>query len=214
MRLASGLARFRTPRRPGRVLVGPSPAGPPRKRRRRAASGGGHGIVHGVEDLEGFVAARGAALRRFAYLVSGDRQRAEDLVQSALARVLRHWPRVAAMEHPEAYVRQVIVREHLSWRRRRASTELVTDVLADRPGGSDFTTTAAERDAAWRLLAGLPPRQRAVLVLRFYEDLDDAAVARLLRTSESTVRSNAARGLAALRRALAPSDAAAEEALP
>ena len=164
-----------------------------------------------MEDLEAFVTARGAALRRFAYLVTGDRQRAEDLVQSALARVLRDWPRVAAMEHPEAYLRQVLVREHLSWRRRRLSTEVVTDVVADRGDGSDFTTTAAERDAAWQLLTGLPPRQRAVLVLRFYEDLDDAAVARLLGTSESTVRSNAARGLATLRRAVA--EPAAKEAL-
>ena len=167
------------------------------------------------EDLEAFVAARGPALRRFAYLVTGDRQRAEDLVQSALARVVGDWARVAAMEHTEAYVRRVLLREHLSWRRRRASRELAADDLPDRPAGADFTTDADERDACWRLLAALPPRQRAVLVLRFYEDLDDAAVARVLRTTESTVRSNAARGLAALRRALAaPSDAAAEEALP
>ncbi len=166
-----------------------------------------------MEDLEGFVAARGAALRRFAYLLSGDRQRAEDLVQSALARVVRGWPRIAAMEHPEAYVRQVVVREHLAWWRRRASSEVVSAAPPDRPDGADFTTTAAERDAAWRLLAGLPPRQRAVLVLRFYEDLDDAAVAGVLGTSESTVRSNAARGLAALRRTLAASEAS-KEVLP
>ncbi len=157
-----------------------------------------------------FVAARGAALRRFAYLVTGDRQRAEDLVQSALARVLRDWPRVRAMEHPEAYVRQVLVREHLSWRRRRASREVVTDDLPARPA-ADFTSSADERDACWRLLAALPPRQRAVLVLRFYEDLDDATVARVLGTTESTVRSNAARGLSALRRAFA--EPAAKEAL-
>jgi len=164
-----------------------------------------HGIVHCVEELEVFVAARGPALRRFAYLVSGDMQRAEDLVQSALARVVRQWPRVGAMEHPEAYVRQVLLREHLSWRRRRASTEVVAADPPERTDGpDDFTTTAAERDAAWELLATLPPRQRAVLVLRFYEDLDDAAVARILGTTESTVRSNAARGLATLRRALAP----------
>ena len=164
-----------------------------------------------MEDLQAFVAARGAALRRFAYLVTGDRQRAEDLVQSALAQVLRDWPRISAMEHPEAYVRQVLVRQHLSWRRRRASREVVTDDLLDRPT-ADFTSGADERDACWRLLAALPSRQRAVLVLRFYEDLDDAAVARVLGTTQSTVRSNAARALAALRRAVA--EPAAEEALP
>lgn len=172
-----------------------------------------------MEDLETFAAARGPALRRFAYLLCGDRQRAEDLVQSAFARVLRHWPRIAAVEHPEAYVRQVLVREHLSWWRRRSSREVVTagvtDELDRTSSGDDFTTDAVERDAAWQLLATLPPRQRAVLVLRFYEDLDDAAVARVLGTSESTVRSNAARGLASLRRALRGTPALPnEEALP
>ncbi len=168
-----------------------------------------------VEDIEAFVAARGPALRRFAYVLCGDRQRAEDLVQSALARVLKHWSRVRVMEHPEAYVRQAVVREHLAWWRRRSSAEVVSDAPPDRALPGDFTTTAAERDETWRLLAGLPPRQRAVLVLRFYEDLDDAAVARLLGTTESTVRSNATRGLAALRRALAaPPDATIQEVLP
>ena len=157
-----------------------------------------------MDDLEGFVAARGPALRRFAYLLCGDVHRADDLVQSTLAGVVRHWPRVSGMEHREAYVRQVLVREHLSWWRRRASTEVVSADLPERSSGqADFTTTAVERDAAWQLLATLPPRQRTVLVLRFYEDLDDAAVAAVLGTTESTVRSNAARGLATLRRALA-----------
>ncbi|HYY11116.1 MAG TPA: SigE family RNA polymerase sigma factor [Kineosporiaceae bacterium] len=169
-----------------------------------------------MDDLDTFAVARGPALRRFAFLLCGDRHRAEDLVQSTLAKVLRQWPRVAAMEHPEAYVRQVLVREHLAWWRRRASREVVIAELPDRTQGGDFTTTAAERDEAWRLLATLPARQRAVLVLRFYEDLDDAAVARALGTSESTVRSNAARGLATLRRAVAAPTAAtaSEEVLP
>ncbi len=166
-----------------------------------------------MEELEAFVAARGPALRRFAYLLCGDRQRAEDLVQSALARVLRHWPRVSAMEHPEAYVRQAVVREHLAWWRRRSSREVVSDAAPERVEPGDFTTTAAERDAAWRLLATLPARQRAVLVLRYYEDLDDAGVARVLGTTESTVRSNAARGLAALRNAVSPTTTS-KEALP
>ncbi len=166
-----------------------------------------------VEEFEGFVAARGPALRRFAYVLCGDRQRAEDLVQSALTQVLRHWVRVSAMQHPEAYVRQAVVREHLAWWRRRSSREVVSDTAPDRAEPGDFTTTAADRDAAWRLLATLPDRQRAVLVLRYYEDLDDAGVARVLGTTESTVRSNAARGLATLRRLVSPLTTS-KEALP
>lgn len=169
-------------------------------------------MVEGVEDLAAFAAARGLALRRFAYLVCGNRSQADDLVQAAFARVIRHWPRIGGMDHPEAYLRQVVVREFLASRRRRASSEVLAEP-GDRPDpDADFTSSAAERDEAWRLLATLPPKQRAVLVLRFYEDLDDAAVARLLGTSESTVRSNAARGLATLRRALGtPSGLVTEE---
>jgi len=164
-----------------------------------------------VEGFDGFVAARGASLLRFAYLVSGDRHAAEDLVQSALAKAYRRWAAVSAAEHPEAYVRRIVVREHLSWRRLRSSGEVVT---ADPAGGSTTVppgSTIEARDAAWQLLATLPRQQRAVLVLRFYEDLDDDTVARVLSCSPSTVRSNAARGLAALRRLLPTVDA---EALP
>jgi len=171
-----------------------------------------------VDGFDAFVASRGAVLLRFAYLLSGDRHAAEDLVQSALAKAYRHWDRVASAEHPEAYVRRIVVREYLSWRRLRASGEVVvTDPTAqvgaeaaDEPG-ADLASRDAARDAAWRLLATLPRQQRAVLVLRFYEDLDDDAVARVLSCSPSTVRSNAARGLAALRRLVPTLDA---EALP
>jgi RNA polymerase sigma-70 factor (sigma-E family) len=164
-----------------------------------------------VENFDGFVAARGAALLRFAYLVSGDRHAAEDLVQSALAKAYRRWATVSAAEHPEAYVRRIVVREHLSWRRLRSSSEVVTaDPRGERATASPGSDVEA-RDAAWRLLATLPRQQRAVLVLRFYEDLDDDAVARVLSCSTSTVRSNAARGLAALRRLVPTVDT---EALP
>lgn len=164
-----------------------------------------------MESFDGFVAARGAALLRFAYLVSGDRHAAEDLVQSALAKAYRRWAAVSGADHPEAYVRRIVVREYLSWRRLRSSGEVVT---ADPGRGADVASPPNEieaREAAWQLLATLPRQQRAVLVLRFYEDLDDDAVALVLSCSPSTVRSNAARGLAALRRLLPTVDA---EALP
>ncbi len=167
-----------------------------------------------MDGFDAFVASRGAVLLRFAYLLSGDRHAAEDLVQSALAKAYRHWDRVSAAEHPEAYVRRIVVREHLSWRRLRSSGEVVTAdpaAGAGEDGAAAPGTDVAARDAAWRLLATLPRRQRAVLVLRFYEDLDDDAVARVLSCSPSTVRSNAARGLAALRRLVPTLDS---EALP
>jgi len=172
--------------------------------------------VEAADGFDAFVAARGPALLRFAFLLCGDRHRAEDLVQSALAQAFRRWRTVVAADHPEAYVRRIVTRQYLSWRRLLSSGEVVAEPRdgPGRPGGvpqPDAAADLAARDAAWRLLASLPRRQRAVLVLRFYEDLDDEAVARVLSCSASTVRSNAARGLAALRRLVPALD---PEALP
>ena len=176
----------------------------------------------GIED---FAAARGDALLRFALMLSGDRHRAEDLVQSILARAYPRWPRIAAMDAPEAYLKRMLVNEHLRWRARRASGEVPVPVPGDPAGtvagtmaGTAARTVAragavpasvadpagayASRDAAWALLGRLPRKQRAVLVLRYYEDLPDADIAAVLGCRESTVRSQAARGLAALRAAL------------
>ncbi|HEU0130654.1 MAG TPA: SigE family RNA polymerase sigma factor [Mycobacteriales bacterium] len=149
-------------------------------------------------ELDELVAARGDALLRFAYLLCGDAYLAEDLVQTVLARAYAKWRRVAAADRPEAYLKKMIVNEHLSWRRRRSSGEVVTAAVGDSAVAAR-DDAVADRDAVWRLLATLPRRQRAVLVLRYYEDLDDAAVAAALGCSESTVRSYASRGLAALR---------------
>ena len=144
-----------------------------------------------------FAAARGDALLRFAFLLCGDRHLAEDLVQSVLARAFATWSRVSAHDRVEAYVRKMVVNEHLSWRRRLSSGEVAVAEPADRAAaGRD---AFADRDAAWRLLATLPRRQRAVLVLRYYEDLSDAAIAEALGCAESTVRAHAARALATLR---------------
>jgi RNA polymerase sigma-70 factor (sigma-E family) len=154
-------------------------------------------------ELDELVATRGQALLRFAYLLCGDAHLAEDLVQTVLARAYAKWSRVGGSERLEPYVKRMIVNEHLSWRRRRSSGEVVTEAPGDsarpdtaRPDGAD---AVADRDAVWRLLATLPPRQRAVLVLRYYEDLPDAAIAEALGCAESAVRSYASRGLAALR---------------
>ncbi|MCZ3386675.1 MAG: sigma-70 family RNA polymerase sigma factor [Actinomycetia bacterium] len=129
---------------------------------------------------------------------------AEDLTQTALAKVYRHWSRVGAMAYPTAYVKRVLVREATSWRRRKASTEVVTDNLTTcdtRAPHPDRADAVAEADAMWQLLATLPPKQRAVLVLRYYQDRSDEQVAETVGCSPSTVRSNAARAFATLREA-------------
>lgn len=151
-----------------------------------------------MADLEELVASRGSGLLRFALMLCGDPHLAEDLVQSALAKAHRRWARIAKTERPEAYLKKMIVNEHLGWWRRRSSREVPTALDRERPG-SDSAAGLAERDAAWALLATLPKRQRAVLVLRYYEDLSDEQIASVLGCAASTVRSNAARALAALR---------------
>ena len=155
-------------------------------------------------SFEDWVAARGAVLLRFADALCGQRQRAEDLVQSALAAAMGRWPRVAGMAHPEAYLKAMIVNEYLAWWRRRPRTELPMPAPPEdrRLAGADPAAGQASRDAAWQLLARLPRRQRAVLVLRYYEDLSDEQIAAVLGCTASTVRSNATRGLATLRAVL------------
>ncbi|WP_344915259.1 SigE family RNA polymerase sigma factor [Streptosporangium oxazolinicum] len=145
-----------------------------------------------------FVSARSPALMRLAFLLTGgDQHAAEDLLQTALARTVAGWSRV---ETPEAYVRQVMYRQQVSWWRRRRET-----VVAEPPEGTvaDGTPGADLRIVMRRALARLTPRQRAVLVLRYYEDLPEAEVAGILGCSVGTVRSTAHRSLARLR-VLAP----------
>jgi len=160
-------------------------------------------------DFSAFVVARGPALLRLAVLLTADADTAQDLVQDALVRVLPRWSRVAAHGNPEAYVRAALRSAWIdSWRRRRR------EVVADAPADAMLAVAAdaAEADglggAAVRLsveaaLARLTERQRAVLVLRFYEDLTEAETARLMRCSVSTVKSQTRRALGRLR-ALAP----------
>lgn len=163
------------------------------------------------EELGDLLGSCRPRLLRFALMLSGGVHTAEDLVQSALTQAYRHRDRVLAADHPEAYLRKIVLNEYLSWRRLRSSRELPTALLTDSPGAEDLSARQAQRDAAWRLLARLPRQQRAVLVLRYYEDLPDDEIAALLNCSPGTVRSNASRGLAALRAAVPALD---EETLP
>ena len=160
------------------------------------------------------VRERGAAWLRLAYLLTGDRHLAEDLLQTALVQVYRRWSAVERADQPDAYVRRVLVNTVISWRRRRSWWERPTasGALPDTaraPGDAvpagvgDVADGLAARDALWQLLKRLPPRGRAVLVLRFYEDLDDPTIAALLGVAPGTVRATASRALATLRAELA-----------
>jgi RNA polymerase sigma-70 factor (sigma-E family) len=157
------------------------------------------------DTFEEFVATRGSGLTRFAYVLCGQHHLAEDLVQEVLARMHKRWARIEReVDQPEVYVRRAVVREFLSWRRRRSSSEAtVADVPEPTTGcGADSANDLAERDELWTALATLPRQQRAVLVLRYYEDLPDARIAEVLGCREVTVRGYALRGLARLRATL------------
>lgn len=150
--------------------------------------------------FEEFVADHGRSLLRLAFVLTGDGHLAEDLTQTALADAYRHWRKVAASRQPEAYVRRMLVNAHLSWRRRRWTTERPTEFNEASSGlTADPTDAVVARDHTRALLAGLAPRARTVLVLRYYADLDDAAIAAAMGLTESSVRATASRALASLR---------------
>ena len=153
--------------------------------------------------FEDYVAARGSALLRLAYVLTSNRHDAEDLVQSALVDTYRHWRRVAGADSPDAYVRRVLVNRHLAGHRRRSSGERPTDPTDLHLGSvADAADGVVSRDETRQQLDALSRRARTVLVLRFYADLDDHAIAAVMGISPSTVRSTAARALAQLRSAM------------
>ncbi|MEV4519858.1 SigE family RNA polymerase sigma factor [Micromonospora tulbaghiae] len=138
------------------------------------------------ESFREFVVQRSPALSRTAYLLTGDHQLAEDLLQSALARTYRHWRRIREGD-PEAYVRRVMYHQQVSWWRRRRVTERLDATPAER-GGGDHTDDTALRLSVVAALRRLTARQRAVVVLRYYEDLTEAQVAEVLGCSVGTVK--------------------------
>jgi RNA polymerase sigma-70 factor (sigma-E family) len=147
-----------------------------------------------------FVRARSATLFRTAYLMTGDYQRAEDLLQATLVRVYQRWPRVDALEQPVAYARKILVNQAVSWWRRRSWHESPL-MPGDEPSGVDRVDEVAEHERVWKAVLSLPPRQRAVIVLRYYEDLTEADIAEALAMAPGTVKSHshaAARRLAGL----------------
>lgn len=148
-----------------------------------------------------FVVGRSPGYLRIAYLLTGDWGHAEDLLQTSLAKVYRAWHRLRDHENLDAYVRRVMVNTQTTWWRRAWKAEQPTGTLPDWPG-PDAVDASDDRDRLRRALLRLPARQRAVVVLRHYEDLPEAEVARILGCSVGTVKSQCARGLAKLREAL------------
>lgn len=151
-----------------------------------------------------FVIARSPALLRTAWMLTGDAATAEDLLQTALARTWPHWTRIND-GHPEAYVRRVMVRAHASWRSRFWTGEVPTEQLPDRAGraAADAFTAVDDRHSLTGALRGLPVRQRQAVVLRYFDDLSVEDVAEAMNCSPGTVKSQSAKGLAKLRKALA-----------
>ncbi|MFG2039936.1 SigE family RNA polymerase sigma factor [Dactylosporangium sp. NPDC048998] len=160
-----------------------------------------------MDDFEVFVRARSAALARTAYLLTGDRQLAEDLLQDALARVAGRWASVARLGDPEPYVRRVLYTCAVDgWRRhvrRRRVEQTATEQRPELRGADDDAETVTRRLVLRDALARLTHRQRAVLVLRFYEDLTESQAADVLGCSVNTVKSQTRHALARLRE-LAP----------
>jgi RNA polymerase sigma-70 factor (sigma-E family) len=151
-------------------------------------------------EFEEYVSARGQELVRLGFTVSGDYQRAEDLAQIALMQAFRSWRKVRKADDPHHYVRRILINAYLSMTRRRSFTESPAAEIDPEHTAPDPATEVANSDALWRALAELSARERVVLVLRYYQDLDDRTIADVLGIKPSSVRATASRALANLRK--------------
>jgi RNA polymerase sigma-70 factor (sigma-E family) len=150
------------------------------------------------ESFEAFAAARWTRLARTAYLLTGDYHEAEDLVQQTLVKAYPHWQRIRRLDAPDAYLRRALLNNRLTGHSRRRARQLLMPWVPERPAASE-TARVEQRSLLMEALGTLPPRQRAVLVLRFWEDLSEQQVAEALGCSVGTVKSQASRALAKLR---------------
>jgi len=152
-----------------------------------------------------FAATRLPGLLRYAVALTGDRDLAQDVVQDVMARAQVKWNKIDGANSPDAYLRQMVLNEYLSWRRRwavrniRTAGEAMTNLVDSRSATRDHADAVVDTDELWTRLASLPRKQRAVLVLRYYEQLDDEEIASLLGCAPVTVRSNASKALKTLR---------------
>jgi RNA polymerase sigma-70 factor (sigma-E family) len=150
-------------------------------------------------DFDAFVRQHTAALLRTAFLLTGNHHAAEELLQDTFVHLYPQWSRVHSADSPVAYVRRTLTNRFVSSRRTRASRDLAVWELPDGWDGEDLAESIATRRATWQLLARLPDRQRAAVVLRYVNDLPDDEIAAILGCRPATVRSLLSRGLAALR---------------
>ena len=151
-------------------------------------------------EFADFFAATWSRLFRTTFALTGDRGQAEDAVQSAFAKAYASWQRVRGAEHPEAYVRRMAVNEVLAVRRRAWWRAERSGPPPEQASERSATDEFVDRTDLWAALMSLPPRQRAVLVLRYYEDLSEQDIAEVLRCSQGTVKSQASDALSTLRR--------------
>jgi RNA polymerase sigma-70 factor (sigma-E family) len=153
-----------------------------------------------MADYDTFVQAQLPRLLRYSVMLTGERELAADLVQDVLVKAYRHWTRIVGTDSPDRYVLRMVTNGYLSWRRSWATRHVFAFAdLPEHAGPDDLGTAHAARDDMWRRLATLPRRQRAVLVLRYYEQLTDPEIAAVLDCSAGTVRGYAHRALATLR---------------
>ena len=150
------------------------------------------------EDFGAFAVARGRSLRRLAFLLTGDHHHAEDLLQTTLTKVYLSWDKIRDQRNADAYARRILATTYTSWWRRRSWQERPADRIGERDQ-PDRTDDIVERAELRRLLHELPRQQRAVVVLRFYEDLTVADTAAALGIGVGTVKSYTSRALAAMR---------------
>jgi RNA polymerase sigma-70 factor (sigma-E family) len=164
--------------------------------------------VRGEDEREfrRFVAARSRALLRTAYLLTGSQAGAEDLLQTALGKTYRAWTRLESPAMYEAYVRTTLARTAAKWWRRGRREGVLLASLGSAEVSASTDGSVEDRDELWRQLLLLPARQRAVLVLRYYEGLSEAEIGRVLGCAAGTVKSQAHRGLATLRSRLTAND--------
>jgi RNA polymerase sigma-70 factor (sigma-E family) len=166
------------------------------------------------EDFDDYVRASSRRLLRLAFLLTGDHHDAEDLLQTAYAKALPRWHKIGGIGNPDAYLRRVMVNTNISWWRRRRGREVLEgDVLEPEPRGgeTDFDQHIVLQDGVLRALRSLPPRQRTVVVLRYYCDVSEAETASIMGVSIGTVKSQASRAVASLRTTLERTGYAREE---
>lgn len=170
-------------------------------------------IGEDVDDCEQFIAAQQAPLLRAAYLLTGNSSGAQDLVQETLIRVVDKWRQVRSADSPHAYTRKIMLREFQRGHRRRWNDELPHAEVPERDADARYDAVD-DRDRIRRALLHLPPRQRAAVVLRHYEDRSEAETAELLGCRLGTIKSLTSRGLSSLREHLTMTDQHCEQGQP